>query len=541
MGEINLYKFTILSATDDGNLNITFENFFSRDDISHKLITNVTNEQDLLSKAFHYFPDIILLDTAISCTDIFSIVDQIRENDNECIIILISNNPTVDFLLEAIHKHIFDVITGPITEETLLKIFQKDFIQPVYTSSNISLLSNSASRHLFIYKDAYNDQIKNKSLSEINESYGTFFRKGFFRGLIVKMDYPSNIMSIFENNQLRDKIILIIKKYLASFCYDILYDKLSDGIYILMNYSTSQHENINSATQEMFSEIKDSLQYLYGVIVTMCISKEYTDVRNFHDIKKEVFDARYFRIHFGTNKILSSNYAMQPQIMPQVTNELRKLSDLVIHNFRILDISASITALKQFFAYAKNNNIIYTNEIRLHIRLFIDSIFELYQKEINQYTSAANLKHEFIYRVNMAFSFDRIQVTFIETITNILTNVSNVIQNQYSRAVVSAILFIEKNYAKEISLNIIAKASGLTPSYFSALFKKEMGETLSNYIIRYRLDIAKQLLRETRLSISEIASSVGYPDIKYFSRLFKKHMNITPSEFRKLMPAEDIK
>lgn len=536
-----MYKFTILSATDDGNLNITFENFFSRDDISHKLITNVTNEQDLLSKAFHYFPDIILLDTAISCTDIFSIVDQIRENDNECIIILISNNPTVDFLLEAIHKHIFDVITGPITEETLLKIFQKDFIQPVYTSSNISLLSNSASRHLFIYKDAYNDQIKNKSLSEINESYGTFFRKGFFRGLIVKMDYPSNIMSIFENNQLRDKIILIIKKYLASFCYDILYDKLSDGIYILMNYSTSQHENINSATQEMFSEIKDSLQYLYGVIVTMCISKEYTDVRNFHDIKKEVFDARYFRIHFGTNKILSSNYAMQPQIMPQVTNELRKLSDLVIHNFRILDISASITALKQFFAYAKNNNIIYTNEIRLHIRLFIDSIFELYQKEINQYTSAANLKHEFIYRVNMAFSFDRIQVTFIETITNILTNVSNVIQNQYSRAVVSAILFIEKNYAKEISLNIIAKASGLTPSYFSALFKKEMGETLSNYIIRYRLDIAKQLLRETRLSISEIASSVGYPDIKYFSRLFKKHMNITPSEFRKLMPAEDIK
>lgn len=529
-----MYKFTILSATDDDKLNNTFENFFSRDDISHKLITNVTNEQDLLSKAFHYFPDIILLDTAISCTDIFSIVDQIRENDNECMIILISDRPTVDFLLEAIHKHVFDVITKPITEKALFKIFQKDFKQPAYASSNISLLSDSASRNLFIYKDAYNDQIKNKSLSEINKSYGTFFRKGFFRGLIVKMDYPTNIMSIFDNNQLRDKIILIIKKHLASLCYDILYDKLSDGVYILMNYSASQHENINSAVQEMFSEIKDSLQYLYGVIVTMCISKEYMEVGKFQDIKKEVFDARFFRIHFGTNKILSSNFAMQPQIMPQMIDELRKLSDLVIHNFRILDISASITALKQFFAYAKNNNISYTNEIRLYIRLFIDSIFELYQNEINQYTSAANLKHEFIYRINMAFSFDRIQVTFIETITDILTNVSNIIQKQYSKAIVNAILYIEKNYAKEISLNVIAKASGLTPTYFSALFKKETGETLSNYIIRYRLDIAKHLLRETGLSISEIASSVGYPDIKYFSRLFKKYMNITPTEFRKL-------
>ena len=128
------------------------------------------------------------------------------------------------------------------------------------------------------------------------------------------MDYPSNIMSIFENNHLRDKIILIIRKYLSSLCYDILFDKLSDGVYVLLNYSTSQHESINAASREMFSGIKDSLQFLYGVIVTMCISKEYTNVRDFQNIKNEVFDARYFRIHFGTNKILSTNYADKPAL-----------------------------------------------------------------------------------------------------------------------------------------------------------------------------------------------------------------------------------
>ena len=321
-----------------------------------------------------------------------------------------------------------------------------------------------------------------------------------------------------------------------------MFDKLSDGVYVLLNYSTSQHEFINTVSREMFSEIKDSLQFLYGVIVTMCISKEYTDVNDFQNIKNEVFDARYFRIHFGTNKILSTSYTDKPQITPEKNLHLHRLLEQAKHNFRILDIPASASSLKQFFIYVKDNNIIYTNEVRLHIRLLIDSLFDLYAKDIDRYTSAADLKHEFIYRVNMAFSFERIQITFLETVTDILTNVSNVIRSQYPRAVADAILFIEKNYQKEVSLSMLADAAGLTPSYFSALFKKETGETLSDYLVRYRLAIAQRLLKESRLCIAEVAASAGYMDVKYFSRLFKKHMNITPSAFRKLTsPQADTK
>ena len=481
------------------------------------------------------------MDADFPCENIFSLVDQLREKILNCKIILLSSDPTNDFLLEVIHKHISDIIVAPLTEEKLGKTLQQHFIHPNHISENyFSYIElNSASRRLFIYKDAYDEQISSLSLSQINERYGTFFKKGIFRGLIIKMDYPSNIMSIFENNQLRDKIIHIIKKHLSSLCFDILFDKLSDGVYILLNYPVTQHENINSATQEMFSEIKNFLQYLYGIIVTMCISKEYTDSYHFQKIKKEVFDTRYFRIYFGTNKVLSFNYEMQPQITSRQEEELNNLYTSIVQAFRRLDIPDCMSNLKQFFLYVKNNNIIYTSEVRLYIRHLIDSLFDLYTKEINSYTSASELKHEFIYRVNMAFSFERLQITFLEMVSNILENVSNVIQkNQHSKSVADAILFIQKNYSKELTLDQLAKLVGLTPTYFSALFKKETGSTLSNYLIRYRLDIAQQQLRNTRLSILEIAESVGYPDVKYFSRIFKNHLNITPSEFRKLIYAD---
>lgn len=532
-----MYRFTILSATQNDNWYTFFDHFFSQGDISHKLISNAMDEKDLFSKALHFFPDIILLDADFPCENFFSVIDQLHEKLSDCEIILICSEPSNDFLIEAIHRHVFDIITAPLTEEVLYKTLQHDFIRSKRLSENYFSFTetNLASRRLFIYKDAYEEQTSSLSLSQINEHYGTFFKNGIFRGLIIKMDYPSNIMSIFENNQLRNKIINIIKKNLSSLCYDILFDKLSDGVYILLNYPNSQHENINQATQKMFSEIKDTLQFLYGIIVTMCISKEYTDLTHFQDIKKEVFDTRYFRIYFGTNKVLSSDYKVQQQISSQQEKDLHALYLAVVQAFRALNIPDCLNKLKSFFSYVKNNNINYTSEVRLYIRHIIDSIFELYTKEINCYTSAAELKHEFIYRVNMAFSFDRIQSTFLEHVPEILTNVSDIIQkNQHCKPVTDAILFIQKNYSKDISLDQLADMTGLTPSYFSALFKKETGTTLSNYLIRYRLDIAQQQLRNTHLSISEIAASVGYPDVKYFSRIFKKQLNTTPSEFRKL-------
>ncbi len=160
----------------------------------------------------------------------------------------------------------------------------------------------------------------------------------------------------------------------------------------------------------------------------------------------------------------------------------------------------------------------------------------MYTKEINKYTSASELKHLFIYRVNMAYSFERIQSTFMEVVPEILKNVSAVIeQDRHCKPVTDTLFYIQKNYSKEISLNQLADLTGLTPSYFSALFKKEMGITISNYLINYRLDIAQNKLQTTQLSISEIADSVGYPDVKYFSRIFKKKTNLTPSKFRQLM------
>ncbi|MBR1823186.1 MAG: helix-turn-helix transcriptional regulator [Ruminococcus sp.] len=92
---------------------------------------------------------------------------------------------------------------------------------------------------------------------------------------------------------------------------------------------------------------------------------------------------------------------------------------------------------------------------------------------------------------------------------------------------------IDNNYMDEnISLRSVAEAVGLSPSYLSALFKREIGQNLSEYLTNVRIRRSKELLCCTSKMIYEIAYDVGFRDYRYFSQIFKKYTGQTPRQFQ---------
>ena len=92
---------------------------------------------------------------------------------------------------------------------------------------------------------------------------------------------------------------------------------------------------------------------------------------------------------------------------------------------------------------------------------------------------------------------------------------------------------IRKTYmSDEISLNTIAAEVGMSPSYFSSIFSKEMGKTFVEYLTEIRMDRAKELLMCSSMKTSEIGYEVGYKDPHYFSALFRKTQGMTPTQYR---------
>lgn len=95
--------------------------------------------------------------------------------------------------------------------------------------------------------------------------------------------------------------------------------------------------------------------------------------------------------------------------------------------------------------------------------------------------------------------------------------------------------YFHEHFAEKISLEQIAKNLYLSPFYISKIFKEEIGETPINYLIKVRLENAKDLLLKNHdLSIKEISSIVGYEDAYHFSKSFKKYYGLAPAEYKKL-------
>lgn len=91
---------------------------------------------------------------------------------------------------------------------------------------------------------------------------------------------------------------------------------------------------------------------------------------------------------------------------------------------------------------------------------------------------------------------------------------------------------IQKGYASELSISRIAEEVFLTPNYISLIFKKETGETITDYITRIRMGKAKELLTSTDLKVMEISELVGYENPHYFSTVFKKTVGLHPLKYR---------
>jgi two-component system response regulator YesN len=91
---------------------------------------------------------------------------------------------------------------------------------------------------------------------------------------------------------------------------------------------------------------------------------------------------------------------------------------------------------------------------------------------------------------------------------------------------------IEGAYANEVTLEAVARELGITPSYFSRLYKQQTGYNFIDYLIKVRIEHAKRLFDSTDLSVKEISYMTGYIDPNYFSRLFKKATGMTPTEYK---------
>lgn len=129
-------------------------------------------------------------------------------------------------------------------------------------------------------------------------------------------------------------------------------------------------------------------------------------------------------------------------------------------------------------------------------------------------------------------------VECLNYISNLILNISedkidkNMNNKCFNPYIKKAIEYVHKNYENDITITSICQHLNINKSYFCSIFKNDTGQTFSYFLNHFRVEKSKKLLQSTDLSLLDIAISVGFNNQNYYSMVFKKFTNKTPSQYR---------
>lgn len=143
-----------------------------------------------------------------------------------------------------------------------------------------------------------------------------------------------------------------------------------------------------------------------------------------------------------------------------------------------------------------------------------------------------HLSSSYMNKIGNLTTIDKANIMKYEMLVDYCNLVKKDSTLNYSPIIKEAIHFINLNLNKNLTLKAISSNIAVSSQYLSTLFKQEVGQSLTEFIAKNRMEQAIYFLKESDLSISEIATEVGYSDLNYFSKVFKKHYGVTPSTYR---------
>lgn len=245
---------------------------------------------------------------------------------------------------------------------------------------------------------------------------------------------------------------------------------------------------------------------------------------------------RYIHIDNKIHQIpeeLEFNIHSSSELAMSLIEQRYQFEDKLLYAVQCGDSNKALDLFNQFSKYkiAPRNQDILRNQKNL--LLVLNTLLRkavqrsyVHPYHIDELSTQLAIKIESILAPNQTQSVGR------EMIRNYCNLVQNYSLRNYSPLIQKVVNYVDFHHTEALSLSILARFFSVSPSYLSGLFKKEMHITLTDYINQKRIDHSLVLLNTTSLPIQNIAEQVGFSDVNYFTRTFKKFKGISPREYR---------
>lgn len=279
--------------------------------------------------------------------------------------------------------------------------------------------------------------------------------------------------------------------------------------------------------------IHSAREYL-GVSVSAGISDTYDDLLDSKEASKKSLEALHQRLNLGKESILFFNDISTVISGPIYLHYPAELEARLFDAIRLGDeqqVSGSLyPLLADMMKHSRN-----PMDLEVSLIRFVNNLIQLEQligAEVLLTQDNSNLYHRLLDTRNPE-EIERILVQ--EIILPMVRSVKEKTHQQFRTLADRIAGIVRAEYDQDLSLDLISERLHYSPSYLSSIFKREYGTTFSEYVMNYRLEVAKKWLVETDMTIKEIAERLRYQNPQNFIRSYRKKEHVTPGAYRKAM------
>lgn len=509
--------YTMLIATADFSVSALVSDVLHTCQNKYVSIGSYKQESEILSKVNSQHPDLLLLDLQLPGLALYQFLQLLRYQGYCGEIILLGKANDCLFLKYALSFGIAGFLVKPLTRTDLLNNLDE-------LSKKFSLYAEQKAREAQYITLARDEIARRLVLGTMDETlFGCI--PDDFRAEV----YQTIIYESFHKNQTDLPYQLHELLHIAGNGSSILeyFEDRKKGVILLKGrFALERFQKFLNYYNNSFQQGSplDSLFLTYGAPV-----QSLSDIHLSYSQAKLLIARRFFCV--------SGQHTLGYEELTTIKDRWREL-----HNSEISAYCCIICGYLQSFNRRKltesmNSLREYLYSVQAEItdiKFFLSDLLLQIKETMTHTYSSTNIAFpanaeiiECIYRSNYLFEIMEYFSVQFELVMNAIGNSSR--ESVFD----DIIYYIEHNHHTNLKLESIAAIFGYNSAYLGKIFTKKFGESFNSYVDKVRVNHAKELLLENRLKVYEIAEQVGYKNVDYFHKKFKKYVGASPAEYRK--------
>lgn len=495
--------------------------------------------REAIETVYQESPDIVITDIRMPDVNGLELIEKIKQQHDNTYVIIISGHNDFDYAQLGIKFGVEDYILKPIRQEelnnALEKIVNRDREIKKEEQNKFRLeqqvdLNSKRIKSSFLEKLINNPGTIDIMLetARFNQVYGTRFEMGTKRLAAIQYLLPANSNPHELVDLIADKIRAAVTR-LADRYHEIITYYDDTAFYLLAEERTERRPDIEKDLRDIRSTLKGYQSILEEVHTYFYLLPPIHHIGEFKKNSIQLKTLLKQRFFYPPGSIIDEYPTGEEEMQDYVTPGFFEDFGNYISTFNIGKLKEQESKL---LVMLKNK--------KVHKGAVIEAIYnELIEAEAHEYKTS--IKKEFgdiidsqRRRFLKSDDYPRLFHDFYESVIGFMEEILANQHRESAKAVYLAKEYIQAEYSRPLTLEIVGREVGLNPVYLSSLFKKQTGTSFVDYIAEVRINKAKKALMNPAASVNDVAAATGFCDGKYFAKTFKKITGLSPSEYRKL-------